>query len=74
MNTGVRKLEKELRPMQGDITEIKLRLVHKEQALLSVYDEAYPEIPLIAGKLNRREVCRLSSALAELAIHMRNSP
>jgi hypothetical protein len=70
---STRTLEKVLRPTGGDITEIKLRLIHKGQTLLSVCDEAYPEIPLISGILNRREVCRLSSALAEMANHMRNS-
>ena len=70
MSTG--KLEKVLRPTWGDIREIKLQLIHKGQTLLSISDEAYPEIPLISGILNRCEVCRLASALAEFANHMRN--
>lgn len=72
MSAGVRKLEKELKPTQGDIVGIKMRLVHKERAAIEILDNRHDETPLIIGMLNRREVCRLSSALAEFAIHMRN--
>lgn len=65
-------LKKELRPKKGDIAGIQLRLVHKEQAAMEILDSQHDDTPLIVGLFNRREVCRLSSALAELAIHMRN--
>ena len=57
----------------GDINGFTLQRPHSQQVLLSVYDDAHLSTPLIVGRLNRREVCRLSSALAELAIHMRNA-
>ena len=64
----------EQRPPKGDIAGIKLRLVHQEQAAMEILDKRHDDAPLIVGLFNRREVCRLSSALAELAVHMRNSP
>lgn len=57
----------------GDINGFTLQRPHSQQVLLAVYDDAHLSEPLIVGRLNRHEVCRLSSKLAELAIHMRNS-